>query len=97
MAVIGEYLVIKSLKRVRYKAKENTDDNTIKLPANELLPPFLFPPSIRISAPEAPMITPIAFLNVIGSFIIIAAKIIVTMGNNVITSDASMGDVLDNP
>src|SRR3989339_1124797 len=43
------------------------------------------------------MITPVSFFKVIGSLIIRAANIIVTMGVTVIISDASTGELFDSP
>ena len=43
------------------------------------------------------MITPVAFKSVIGSRMMAAARIIVTIGNMVTTMDASIGEVMDNP
>ena len=97
MVVTGEYFEISFLKIVRYSANDKAAERIIKSPVILPLPwPFvLF--IIRINAPEAPTSTPMAFSQVMGSLMISAASSMVMMGNMLVTSEASMGEVIDNP
>jgi hypothetical protein len=53
--------------------------------------------SISINAPLHPISTPSAFLLVMGSFRISAARIIAKIGIDVVTIEALMGEVMLSP
>ena len=98
ITVKGEYFDISPLKTVRYKANENTPAKTNKLPQMLPEPNVDFPfPNINSKAPLAPDKSPKALVSVMGSLMIMAARIILTIGNKVTTIDASMGEVIDKP
>jgi len=53
--------------------------------------------SISSKAPDAPMKTPIVFCQVIGSLRNNAAKSMVNIGETVVITEASIGEVLERP
>ena len=85
------------LNAVRYNPYERQLTKQIRLPTQEEFEEEEFEDMININAPLQPINTPTTFFNVIGSFINIAEKIIVTIGVRLTTIEASTGEVIDKP
>lgn len=88
------YFFISGLKSARYSANENCAPTHIRSPhISPDLPPVFALDRISTKAPAQPIITPPAFIHVIGSFKIRNESIIAKIGIDVVTMLELMGDV----
>ena len=85
------------LNAVRYNPYERQLTKHIIFPTQVEFVAAFAEERIRIKAPLQPTKTPKTFFNVIGSLTKIAENIIVTIGVQLTTIEASTGDVFDNP